>query len=1669
MKTNSCRYMGWLPLLIVLVLSTSVEAWVVDNTSSYASDSNSLPWVAEQINGGSLDNAVTFSVTGDFPQVTFTGQCVQMTAELGQQSFSYLTFNRGVELCGVDAYSVWLGSVEHDPGNTPVEVEGCRFRGYLDYVGAGAIICSNEFSGARLQNVDLNTTFTDNRFAGSSGLYFGNAMSSFQDNTFSNCTIDLGSDNMVIDSAFDGDCHLVLHQDNVLAQSCTASGELSLDIGDEFEGGNEVYAPGGDYILGDVLIQGASNHFEGFAVENYSFSCTGDYSTVHSNDFLQGSHTPEISGGNNLLEANVFYNENIQVKGVGNTLLNNTFFDSGASIQATGNDHRFEGNVFLDVEHPLQISGDSNTVLGCWFGSDPDGTEGLCGDGIQVSGIGTVIGGSNAQARNYFVLSDGSEAIELTEGARHTRIENNWFGLDGNTNRLGCHTAIKLSKTDGIDILDNVFVATCYGVRNSYFANDITIQGNYFGTGPGGNEVIPATYTYGNALWLDTCSNIVIGGTTVSDRNVFGNLAVDYPIQIEDSREVNFCGNYIGLGADGQTALPNKGHGLYAYRSTNVVVGGTNAASRNVIGNSTNNHAVYLWLCTQVTVMGNYIGLCADGQTPAPVHGYGIRISSSADVRVGGPREGEGNIVAACGSEAIRISADAYATNVIWGNRVGFAVDGITVISNEACGIYVSNDDGAGQNLIVGGTNSADGLYRAGNLVAGSGEEGLFLRICHNALVEGNQIGVDITGTNTPGNDGYGLMVQGGGGNTIRGNLIVGSRKSGMLMNYSPENIIEGNWLGVSSNGQAMGNAWHGIEIMDDSYSNLLGGATAEAGNWIANNASNQVYVDGDTWNTNWIGGAGLVMQGNKIGGGAGGAAVRLQKVGKNGGGKVVIGGPGAQRNVLPKGLTGIHLVDVHNLTLGGNDIGFDPATDDIADNLEYGILLEECSSIDIGSTEAGGGNSVGACQLAGIKVDASEGITIQVATIGCAENVWGETITNAGNGIIVNNSTNIVVGVAGTTNFISGNEVGVDVMSSSNVSITANQIGYTPGWWTITSNRSDGIRIEQSEDVAVGGSDIAFAGLNIIAGCGGDGIEVSESKNVQILANWIGVDYTATNAEPNLGHGLLIRNSTNILVGTVSNANSVISGNVSNGIHVVGGDAALPIVIQRAAVGVCMNGMTAIPNGGCGIVLENTSSNQLGCGTPDVGNLISGNTSSGVLITGTNASGNLVRGNMIGTDITGAQALPNGGCGVLIVDAPANEVGGLSEGDGNVIAGNGSDGVRVCNSAAPYDSAIENRIAGNMVGIGTQTNAVPNQDNGVCVSNATFVYIQRGNMIGANGSDGVEVWGMASHDNFIQGNLIGGEGLGNGEHGVYLHGGDCNRVGSTNYNVDANEISYNGGHGVFVATGIRNPILCNAIYKSGMMGINLGTNGMMPNDPGDADTGPNQYQNCPVLTNVFMGSTHIYGDFNSAPDQDYRLEFFFTETTNASGYGEGHYLLSWQDVHTDASGDATFYAYSPYTAPEWTIVTATATDTNGNTSEFSDYLYVAAAPDTDSDTMPNLWEDASTNLDSTVWNDPTHDSDGDGTADGDEYIADTDPDDPDSFLYVDIQHEEGGDLKFNTSEGRQYPVEYSTNLPENAWIYLDTIDGTGGEVVIPVDEILDAPAAALRIQAEIP
>lgn len=134
---------------------------------------------------------------------------------------------------------------------------------------------------------------------------------------------------------------------------------------------------------------------------------------------------------------------------------------------------------------------------------------------------------------------------------------------------------------------------------------------------------------------------------------------------------------------------------------------------------------------------------------------------------------------------------------------------------------------------------------------------------------------------------------------------------------------------------------------------------------------------------------------------------------------------------------------------------------------------------------------------------------------------------------------------------------------------------------------------------------------------------------------------------------------------------------------------------------------------------------------------------------------------------------------------------------------------------------------------------------------------------------------------------------LGNGGNGVEIVvGGVGNFIGGTGAN-DGNIIAFNSG-GVFVDFSLNpnaNKILRNLIFSNGGLGIDLGFDGVTPNDPDDVDTGGgNNRQNFPVLSTVATagGMTTIQGSLNSIPNTNFRIEFFVNSSCDASFHGEG-------------------------------------------------------------------------------------------------------------------------------------------------------------------------------------
>jgi parallel beta-helix repeat protein len=375
--------------------------------------------------------------------------------------------------------------------------------------------------------------------------------------------------------------------------------------------------------------------------------------------------------------------------------------------------------------------------------------------------------------------------------------------------------------------------------------------------------------------------------------------------------------------------------------------------------------------------------------------------------------------------------------------------------------------------------------------------------------------------------------------------------------------------------------------------------------------------------------------------------------------------------------------------------------------------------------------------------------------------------------------------------------------------------------------------------------------------------------------------------------------------------------------------------------IGVSPSGNTDLGNNN-GLVV-NTPISTVGGTTAAARNIISGNKFDGLVI-GDKATGSIVRGNHLGTNAAGTAALANGGHGIYLNSAENVLIGGVIAGARNVISGNGYYGLYISQSNS-------NTIQGNYIGTDVNgTGPLGNVQGGVYLAASANNLIggnvaAASNVISANTSHGIGIRVDISVGNQIKGNFIGSEKSGtnplpNTGYGIYIREDVTGtKIGGLNAG-EKNFIAFNLRGGILIDSGTGDEILRNSLVVNRGLGIDLGSEGVQPNDPGDADAGANNLQNYPSVTSVSrdLSSTIFTGVLNSKPNTEYRVEFFYVGSPDTNGSCQGQYYLSTiPSLITNASGDANFNVTLPLVlAPIGQYVTATATDSSGNTSEFS-------------------------------------------------------------------------------------------------------------------------------------
>jgi len=310
---------------------------------------------------------------------------------------------------------------------------------------------------------------------------------------------------------------------------------------------------------------------------------------------------------------------------------------------------------------------------------------------------------------------------------------------------------------------------------------------------------------------------------------------------------------------------------------------------------------------------------------------------------------------------------------------------------------------------------------------------------------------------------------------------------------------------------------------------------------------------------------------------------------------------------------------------------------------------------------------------------------------------------------------------------------------------------------------------------------------------------------------------------------------------------------------------------------------------------------------------------------------GNVIEGNFIGLTPSGeASGLYDYTYRGVEVLSDGNRIGGTSPGARNVIS-------RQYLSIVSRGSGTI--IEGNYLGIDPSGFAAPGNGEGIVVLGDNVriggTAPGAGNLISGSQIN-VQVTGLAG-GTIIQGNLIGTKADGSGILGTLSRAiaisGSQTLVGGLEPGA-GNRISFNI-RGITVS---GNDAAGNTLFSNVFNGgydyenIDLGSNGATRNDLGDFDTGANKLQNFPIITSVIRSSenTRVLGGLNSTPSSNFTLQFFVNRRSST-----GEALLGTRNVSTDSSGNARFDFTLPGNTAADEFISATATDADGNTSEF--------------------------------------------------------------------------------------------------------------------------------------
>jgi hypothetical protein len=494
----------------------------------------------------------------------------------------------------------------------------------------------------------------------------------------------------------------------------------------------------------------------------------------------------------------------------------------------------------------LTINNQNNTIRGLSITN-------FCGDGIFICCIGA--GGNKIQGNFLGPLPNGREAGD------HAGNSSNGNGVEVE------------SVTGAPTLIGGTLAATTNlisGNRNQgvhVHATAALIQRNLIGTDRTGTVAVS---NGNNGILLEDAHDVTVGGSTYLTRNLLsgngtsGSGTNNSGIREVDSDRTTITGNFAGTDVTGLVTLANNSSGIELNGGRHTTIGGPATASINVISGN-NYEGVNADTEEDLRIQNNFIGVDVTGKRELMNDYPGLLFDdlnttdTNAVCTVTNPHCHPAlilhNTVSSLDDDSLRTHADWG--DVFKGNLIG--TDNLG--RNPLPGFDDNLNVELGSYTVIGGTSPGDGNVIANALY----DNGIDLEGSNHTTIQGNNIGTDITGTVKMGNGtlcphcdegievrNYGSSTHSsfttiGGTNPHARNLIDNNGDDGVHVTNASNTTIQGNWIGLGSDGHAMGNGSHGVEFINASGTNLVGGTAAGAANRIAYNALAGVAVEGSS------------------------------------------------------------------------------------------------------------------------------------------------------------------------------------------------------------------------------------------------------------------------------------------------------------------------------------------------------------------------------------------------------------------------------------------------------------------------------------------------------------------------------------------------------------------------------------------------------------------------------------------------------------------------------------------------------------------------------------------------------------------------------------------------------------------------------------------------------